>query len=139
MASTQTGSLATAMAPIKSNIGGVNQVFGSYTAGGTSLTAAVATTILLCKIPNKSTITGIYEYHGSSSASAPTDIGVTGAAAAFATAATVAAATTITGLPYDISVSDDAADKFRYLTATVTPGTTTATFLLNFVVSYVMD
>lgn len=139
MAATETFSLASTTGIIKQNVGAPTVVFGRFTNTTTDYTAATTTEVLLCKIPNRTTVTDLYISLSSASTAAPYDAGVDGDTDAFVTAAAKAVRASTTGFPYDISVSDSAANQFRYLTAVVTPGSTTAGMAIEFAVTYVAD
>lgn len=122
---------------------GVISVSGSFNSGATEISAS-ATTVLLCKIPNKATILDVIEHHTTGAATCPVDIGVDDTLSAFVTQATQASVTRATvgaNLPYTVSKSDDvsAASNFATLKATYTPGTATASLKCNFTVLYTMD
>lgn len=121
---------------------GVNVQNFSWEAAGVTTTAATAYSVLLAKIPNKSTVIDLVETHSGPSGSSPADFGVTGAISALASAATIGAVNRLSavgGVNYDISLSDSAAAQYKYLVATVTPGTTTATAVIKGAITYVMD
>ena len=120
---------------------GVISVSGSYNSGTTEFSAS-ATTVFLCKIPNKATILDVIEHHTTGAATCPVDIGIDGTLSAFvsqATQASITRATVGANMPYTVSLSDDAAANYSILKATYTAGTATASLKCNFTVLYTMD
>lgn len=120
---------------------GVISVSGSYNSGATEISAS-ATTIFLCKIPNKATILDFIEHHTTGAASCPVDYGIDGTLSAFATAltqASISRATVGANLPYTVSLSDDAAVNYSIFKATATPGTATASVKIQFTILFTMD
>ena len=117
---------------------GVNSITVTYS-GATEISAS-ATTILMAKIPNRATILDVNGYISSGAATCPFTIGVQGDLSAFATAGTKATVLRATkGLPYDISLSDDAAAQYKYVTITATPGTATSEVEAKVTVLYTLD
>lgn len=118
---------------------GLQSVSVEYNSGSTAISDS-ATTVLMCKVPNGATIVDVIEYHTTGAATCPVDVGVQGALAAFNSAGTQGTANhASTGIPYKVSLSDDATNQFVYVTATPTAGTTTASFKCNLTVMYCMD
>ncbi len=120
---------------------GVISVSGSFNAGSTEISAS-ATTIFLCKIPNKATILDFVEHHTSGAGTCPVDYGIDGTLSAFAsqvTQASVNRASVGANIPYTVSLSDDATVNYSIFKATATPGTATASLKINFTVYYTMD
>lgn len=122
----------------------------TFNMGGV-VTASGATLVQICKIPVGATITDVSATVVTGAATAPMDIGITGtgtylgAAATAGTASTFASAGTgaavvraTKGLTWKVEASDDATTRFATLTATVTPGTATVSFLLSGSVTYTM-
>jgi hypothetical protein len=113
-------------------------------------TASGATLVRLCRIPVGATITDVQAIVVTGAATAPMDIGITGTgtylgaaangnASTFASAGTGAAIVRATrGLPWRVTASDDATTRFSILTATVTPGTATLSFVLQGSVTYTL-
>ena len=117
---------------------GVNSLTVRYNSGSTEISPS-ATTIYMAKIPHGATIIDVIDYHTAGSATCPADIGVVGSLAEFVSAATLGAVTRAAlGVPYTVSVSADTA-QYRVVTATVTPGTATASVKINLTVLYTMD
>ncbi len=120
---------------------GVISVSGSFASGATSIDAS-ATTVFLCKIPNKATILDLFEHHTTGAATCPVDIGIDATLSAFVSGgaqAGVLRGSVGANLPYTVSLSDDAAANYSTLKATYTPGTATASLKVNFSVYYTMD
>lgn len=116
-------------------------VTGSFNSGATEISAS-ATTILLCKIPNKATIIDIREHHTTGAATCPVDYGIDGSLSAFASQATQAAVNRLSvgaNLNYQVSLSDDASVNYSVFKATATPGTGTASLKINYSITYTMD
>jgi hypothetical protein len=114
-------------------------VFSTFNSSSTAVSDS-ATTVLMAKVPNKSTITNIAGDHTIGAATCPTDYGIQGSLSAFASGVTIGALTVTNGvLPFDVSVSDDATNQFVYVTATPTAGTSTTSFKCNLRITYVMD
>ncbi len=118
---------------------GLNSVSVQYNSSATALSDS-ATTVLMCKVPNGATIVDVLEYHTTGAATCPTDLGIQGSLAAFNSAGTKATVNRAsTGVPYKVSLSDDATNQFVYVTATPTHGTSTTSFKCNLSVVYAMD
>lgn len=119
----------------------VISISGSFNSGATEISAS-ATTIFLCKIPNKATILELIEHHTTGAATCPVDYGIDGTLSAFisqGTQATVNRLSVGANIPYTVSLSDDAAVNYSILKATATPGTGTASLKIGFTVMYTMD
>ena len=118
---------------------GVTSVVSSYNSGSTAFSVS-QTTVLMCKIPNKCTITRIFEYHTTGAGTAPADIGIQGVSLSlFAAARAQAVVTNVGGIPYRVSLSDDAIPQYITLTVSPTVGTTTASVKIDLIVDYIMD
>lgn len=120
---------------------GMISVSGSFNSGATEISAS-ATTILLCKIPNRATIVDFVEHHTTGAATCPVDYGIDSDLSAIATAVaqgTVNRLNKGANVGYQVSLSDDAAVNYSVLKATATPGTSTASLKINFTVQYSMD
>lgn len=137
---TLTSSAAASAGPVRNHKVGVHSITATYDAGTTSIGAS-ATTILMAKIPNRATILDIYGKVSSGAATCPFTVGVSnGNLSSFATGGTVNTILRATkGLPYDISLSDDAAAQYVYANMTVTPGTETAAVEAFMTVVYTLD
>jgi hypothetical protein len=126
-----------------------------YNSGAASIDVS-ATTIFLCKIPHGATITDFVESHSCGSATCPADFGLAAATgsgfttslSAFASAAAQGNATratkgggigSTTGIPYKLSLSDDAVTRYVYFAGTYTPSSATASLIINGTVYYTMD
>lgn len=136
---TQSTTLMASGVPAKSYpVGVISQTF-SFNAG--AVTASGATLVQLCKIPHGATIIDINALASSGAATNPMDIGISsGNASTFASAGTGGAIVRATkGLPYRVSVSDDATVRYATLTATVTPGTATVSLQVDGTVFYTLD
>lgn len=135
---TLTSTAAASGVPIKANHVGVQAASVSYNSGATAFSAS-ATTVLLVKVPHGARVVGILQNHSTGAATSPMDIGVDSSLSKFATALTQGAASiAMANLPYDVSVSDDATSRFKYIKGTVTVGTTTASLIVNMTVLYHM-
>lgn len=143
---TQSTTLMPATVPVKSYpIGLLSQSF-SYNTG--AVTASSATLIQLCKIPVGATIADVWCVASAVAVTAPMDIGISGTSAqgVAGTASTFASAGAMgalvrasKGLPWRVAVSDDATVRYHTLTATVTPGTQTASLQIDGTVFYTLD
>lgn len=121
---------------------GVNSVSVEYS-GSTAISPS-ATTILMAKIPHGAAILDAVAQISSGAATCPFDIGTSYggslAASAIATGGTKASTLRSTkALPLDISLSDDAAVQYKYVTVTVTPGTATTEVEAKLTVFFTMD
>jgi len=136
--------------PARAIVEGATTVPFSFNMGGV-VTASGATLVQICKIPVGATITDVNALVVTGAATAPMDIGISGtgtylgaaatagSASTFASAGTGAAVVRATkGLTWKVEASDDATTRFATLTATVTPGTATVSFLLSGSVTYTM-
>lgn len=120
---------------------GVTSVTVEFNSGATEISAS-ATTVLMCKIPHGATILDLMEHHTAGSATCPVDWGIDSTLSAFISQATKGAitrASVVANIPYKVSVSDDAATRYRVLKATATPGTGTASLIIKSTVFYTMD
>lgn len=128
---------STAMAhPAREAIPGVNSVTVKYDSGTTEIEAS-ATTILMCKVPNHSKVLDIIQYHTTGAATCPVDFGVDDDLDALATAATQGAVSRATaGVPFQVSLTDGAANQYSVVKATATPGTATAGVKIDLSVLY---
>lgn len=118
----------------------------SYTAGGA--TNSVSDVIFLAKIPAGAIVFDMNYYLYSGNATATTvDIGMDGDVSAdffvdghslSQTGATVAATLRAGSTPYFCSISDAAAQRFRYLQAKIVSGDPSQTFVVKGYVSYKM-
>lgn len=136
---TLTSTAAASGIPARSIHAGLQSVSVEFNASATAMSDS-ATTVLMCKIPNGATIIDVIEYHTSGAATCPTDIGVQGSLAAFNSAGTKATVNRAsTGVPYKVSLSDDATNQFVYVTATPTHGTSTTSYKCNLSVVYCLD
>lgn len=127
--------------PRENNRQGVTQVLSSYVASGA--TVSNGDVFLMAKVPNGATITDIRGMGRSAGVGGIVfNVGTTGTATLFGTFTISAThqfvAVTGTGLPYLVSLSDDAATQFVTLTFTQTSGTATATASFGLLVSYLM-
>lgn len=122
---------------------GETVVVARYIANG--VTISTGDVYQMCRVPNGATITGI-NYYGRSSgtggivfdlgyqSTALNTLSVFGKATISATDQYVAGA--VAGLPFTVSVSDDAASQFVMLTLQPASGTATATGTFGLVVRY---
>ncbi len=114
----------------KQQVAGMFSINFNYTspAGTTFCASANATTILGPRIQQGTTINDIMVYVSSGSATNPTDVGIEASLSKFASQV-ASGNRTLCGkatLPYKISVSDDAANLWKTVKYSVTPGTNTA-------------
>lgn len=115
---------------------GVNSVTVLYNGLATQISAS-ATTILMAKVPTPAKILDFIQQHSTGSLTCPMDVGVDSDLDALATAATQAAVSRATaGVPYQVSLSDGAVNRFSTVKCTVTPGTATASVKINLTVLY---
>lgn len=123
----------------KSVESGAVTVTGSFNSGATS--ASGATTVFLCKIPSGAKITYVAENHSTGAATCPMDLGITGSISAFISAGSQGTQLIANKMafPYSVSQSDDTAIQYQSLIGTYTPGTSTASLIVNFAVTYSMD
>ena len=127
---------------------GANVVVSTFTWGvsnaddtTTSATAAAADVIRLAKIPNGATITrvaytgvGRSDYNlgiGTGSESGQFGLAISGSSAAINTATA--------GIPYTVSISDEASVFYEYLTATATSAGATLSDYITVICEYTMD
>ncbi len=148
---TQSTTLMAAAVNAKSFPQGIISQSFSYNTG--AVTASGATLFQLCKIPVGATIVDLNILASSGAATNPADVGITGngllgnsttvvagTASTFVAAGTGGALARATkGLPWRVSISDDATVRFVTLTATVTPGTATVSCQLDGTVFYTLD
>lgn len=113
----------------------------SYNSGTTSMTASAgANVVLLCRVPNKTTVIDLIEFHTTGAATCPTDFGFAGDVSALGSALTQAITNRANkGVPYDVSVSDSAVAQYKTLQCMPLPGTSTASFKVDVTVLYVAD
>lgn len=129
---------STAMSrPAKDGIGLISKTI-SFNSGTVSCSGA--SVIELCKIPFGATIIEVNGYTSTGAASAPIDVGGLTNASDFVSQATQGAVWRATkGLPYRVTGSDDAVNKYLTLKGTITPGTSTASVKIDVTVVYTMD
>lgn len=146
MASTLTSTAAASTGPIRAVHAGVNSVSATF-ADATVMTGAVETSIFMVKVPNGATILDVVGSVSSGAATCPFVMGINDptdggdtSSSLFATSGTIAYVCRATkNIPYDVSVSDDAAVQYQYVTMAVTPGTTTTAVEAKLTVLYTMD
>lgn len=140
MATTQTSSAALQPAKLDHRAGSTVATFNYSNAtdgGANTLTAAVATTFVIGKIPNHVDIIRIRKTHAAS-ATAPVTLGHDTDLDSILAATTVGAFSDYLSTPITVSKSDDAAAPNDALfKATVTPGTTTTVCTLSVTLEYV--
>lgn len=136
---TLTATAAAATGPVRNLHAGVISISSTYS--GTTAISPSATTVLMCKIPNRATILDVVGTVSSGAATCPFTLGVSnGSLSSFATGGTITSALRATkGIPYDVSLSDDAAAQFVYVNLTATPGTATTEVEAKVTVLYTMD
>ena len=129
---------STAMSrPARDGIGLVSKTV-SFNSGAVSCSGA--SVIEFMKIPFGATITEIVGITSTGANTAPIDIGIGSGVSDFVSAAAQAAIWRATkGLPYRVTGSDDAVNKYLTLKGTVTPGTSTASVKIDVTVFYTMD
>lgn len=123
---------------------GVNSVTVEFDSGGATVsgTASGATTVYMAKIPHGATILDVFGSHNIAADTCPTDVGIGSSVSAFISGATKAAITraaVIANIPYRVSVSDDATERFLPLKVTATPGTAAVNLIAKYTVLYTMD
>lgn len=117
---------------------GVNSITVTYS-GATEISPS-ATTILMAKIPNGATILDVIGDVSSGAATCPFTMGIDSNLSAFATGGTITSVLRATkGIPYDVSLSDDAAIQYSTVRMTVTPGTATSEVEAKMTITYTMD
>lgn len=120
---------------------GATHVLSSYVASGATVSSGDV--FLMAKVPHGATITDI-RGHGRSAGVGGIvfNVGTTGSASLFGTFTISAThqfvAVTGTGLPYTVSLSDDAYPRYVTLAFTQASGTATATASFGLLVSYLM-
>lgn len=136
---TLTSTAAASTGPVRNLHAGVNSITATYS--GSTVISASATTILMAKVPNRATILDVQGIVSSGAATCPFTMGVSnGTLSSFATGGTVATVLRATkGIPYDVSLSDDAAAQYVYVNMTATPGTSTTQVEAKMTVVYTMD
>ena len=120
---------------------GLNSRTIEYNSGATEISVS-ATTVFLCKIPHGATIVDLVTHHSSGAATTPVDYGIDATLSAFISQATlgvITRAAVVANIPYKVSVSDLATNRFAILKATATPGTATASLIIKTTVFYTMD
>lgn len=136
MGLTATATAASSLGPVRAIHAGIMSVTGSYT----GQISATATTVLMCKIPNRATILDVQGIISSGAASSGIDLGKTGSLSAYAGLAVESVISRATkGLPDTLALSDDAANQFVYITATITGSSPTAAAVVSVTVLYSMD
>lgn len=154
---TQTASMANANIPVKNIEKGSVMVPFYYNSGSTAFSATAAT-VLLCKIPNGATVLDVTVCHSSGGNTCPGDYGYSITNSAGTVSATLScfisalakgtwSRATVTpsnvafasGVPTKLSNSDDAGQRFYYLTGSYAPGTATASMIVQGYVTYTMD
>jgi hypothetical protein len=118
---------------------GMTVARGQYTANG--VTVSVSDTILMVKVPNGATIIDGYISGTAGSGAIVFEIGVAGTDNNLAAALTLSATAQLGrfnngGLPYKVSLSDDAVPQWSWVTATVASGSACTTASINLVVKY---
>ena len=136
---TLTSTAAAATGVVRANETGVTSITATFN-DATAISPS-ATTILMIKVPHGATIIDVFGTVSSGAATCPFDLGVQGSLSAFAGPGTLGGTVNraTKGIPYDVSLSDDAANQFVYITATVTPGTATTAVEVKVTCNYVMD
>lgn len=135
---TLTSTAAASGIPIKANHVGVQAASSSYNSGSTAFSVS-ATTVFMVKVPHGARIVGIVSNHSTGAATAPMDVGIDSSLSKFGSAlAQGSGKIAMANLPYDVSVSDDATSRFKYVKGTVTAGTNTASVIINMTVFYHM-
>lgn len=142
---TLTSTAAASTGPVRAVHAGVNSITATFN-DATAISAS-ATCIFMVKVPNGATILDVTGIVSSGAATCPFTMGINDPtdggdtnASTFATGGTVATVLRATkGIPYDVSVSDDAAVQYQFVTMTVTPGTTTSEVDAKLTVTYTMD
>lgn len=136
---TLTSTAAASGIPARHIHAGLQSKSVKFNAGATAMSDS-ATTVLMVKVPNKANVIDVIEYHTSGAATCPTDLGIGDDLSAFASGVTKGAVNRAsTGVPYKVSLSDDATNQFVYVKATPTHGTSTTSFKCNLTVVYTMD
>jgi hypothetical protein len=155
MSGTLTATAAAAGVQPRINETGIVPVCVQYNSGSASIDSS-ATTILLCKIPHGATVVDFVESHSTGAATCPADFGFasptgsgfTASLSALASAAAQGNSTratkgggigSTTGIPYKVSLSDDAVTRYVYFAGTYTPSSATASLIINATVYYTMD
>ena len=117
---------------------GLLQKTVSFNSGAVSMSGA--SVIELCKIPFGATIIDIQGITSTGAASCPIDIGIGSGVSDFVSQATQGTRWQATkGLPYRVTGSDDAVNKYLILKGTTTAGTSTASVKVDVTVFYTMD
>lgn len=117
---------------------GVNALTVTYNSGSTGISAGDV--IFLARIPHGCTILDFVENHSTGAATGVFDLGVSTNLSAFATAMAQAVVNRATkGVPYDISVSDDAVNRYVTVSAVKISGSTTTSNIVNLTVYYTAD
>lgn len=143
MAETITATAAASDVPIKAVHAGVNSISARVKANDTKMSASAnATVFLMGKVPTGARIVGAFSGVSGGAATMPHDVGTSYggslAASAIANNGSAGVGTLHFVGPVEISLSDDAATQFKYVTVTVTPGTTTSTAEIFLTVLYEM-
>jgi hypothetical protein len=136
---TLTATAAASTGVVRALHAGVTSITSTYS--GTTAISPSATAILMAKIPNGATILDIQGSVSSGADTCPFTLGISnGTASTFATGGTVNTVLRGTkGLPYNVSLSDDATPQYVYVTATVVPGTVTTEVEMTVTTLYTMD
>jgi hypothetical protein len=120
---------------------GITSIQADYVAGGSTVSSGDV--FYMCKVPTGALITDVRGYGRSAGVGGIVfNVGTTGSASLFGTFTISAThqfvAVTGTGLPYKVSMSDDAYPRHVILTFTQASGTATATASFGLVVTYLM-
>lgn len=142
---TLTSTAAASTGPVRAIHAGVNSVTATF--NDSTQISVSETTILMVKVPNGATILDVIGSVSSGAATCPFIMGINDptdggdtSSSLFATGGTITSVLRATkGIPYDVSVSDDAAVQYQYVTMAVTPGTATTAVEAKMTVTYTMD
>ncbi len=124
---TLTATAATSAVPLKMLENGTWMINARWQNPGAVQISASATTVFMARIPHGVTVCDNHTYVSSGADTCPFVTGMETTLSDFATGGTKGVILRPSkGLPYDVSVSDDAVIRYKYFGVTVTPGTTTA-------------
>lgn len=135
-------STAYAQQPRSVHTGVVTVSFDYTTTAGASLSASANGNVILGpRIPADHYILRVSGSHSSGAATCPVDIGVDDTLSVLSSQKTQGtnAIGTATNVPYKISVSDDAVNRWRTVKFAATPGTDTAAVNFKYTVEYTRD
>lgn len=145
---TLTASQATANFMPKASHVGVNEISGLYGPGTGSMSTSASGFVLLAKFPAGARIIEFIETHQNGATTSPINFGIrSGSSTSISLAALIADATlgavnrlsVLASVGFDTSRDFSAGETFKYITASKSGGTATASMSIRFTLLYTMD